>query len=94
MWVPLSELKESNPIETAEYAKAMGMHVVAADIFDDKLTLAKNLGADMVVNGTAADAIEQGLWVPQEMLCADLPQRFGYVRSPKVLQKQPESLYV
>ena len=24
MWVPLSELKESNPIETAEYAKAMG----------------------------------------------------------------------
>lgn len=42
-----------------QYAKAMGMHVVAADIFDDKLTLAKNLGADMVVNGTAADAIEQ-----------------------------------
>ena len=25
MWVPLSELKESNPIETAEYAKAMGI---------------------------------------------------------------------
>ncbi|PLK71903.1 alcohol dehydrogenase AdhP [Rhizobium sp. TH135] len=42
-----------------QYAKAMGMHVVAADIFDDKLKLATDLGADMVVNGTAADAIEQ-----------------------------------
>ncbi len=42
-----------------QYAKAMGMHVVAADIFDDKLKLAADLGADMVVNGTAADAIEQ-----------------------------------
>ncbi|MFN3319098.1 MAG: alcohol dehydrogenase AdhP [Allorhizobium sp.] len=42
-----------------QYAKAMGMHVVAADIFDDKLKLATDLGADIVVNGTAADAIEQ-----------------------------------
>ena len=42
-----------------QYAKAMGMHVVAADIFDDKLKLAKDLGADIVVNGTAGDAIEQ-----------------------------------
>lgn len=42
-----------------QYAKAMGMHVVAADIFDDKLKLATDLGADMAVNGTAADAIEQ-----------------------------------
>jgi propanol-preferring alcohol dehydrogenase len=42
-----------------QYAKAMGMHVVAADIFDDKLKLATDLGADLVVNGTAADAIEQ-----------------------------------
>lgn len=42
-----------------QYAKAMGMHVVAADIHEDKLKLAKDLGADMVVNGTAKDAIEQ-----------------------------------
>ncbi|CCF18109.1 Alcohol dehydrogenase [Pseudorhizobium banfieldiae] len=42
-----------------QYAKAMGMHVVAADIFDDKLGLAKSLGADLVVNGRAADAVEQ-----------------------------------
>lgn len=29
-----------------------------------------------------ADAIEQGRWTPQEVQSADLPQRFGYVRSP------------
>jgi hypothetical protein len=30
----------------------------------------------------AADAIELGLWVPQEVLAKDLQARFGYVRSP------------
>ena len=35
----------------------------------------------------AADAVEQGLWVPQEVLARDLPARFGYVRSPQSLQK-------
>lgn len=34
----------------------------------------------------AADAVEQGLWVPQDMLTRDLPVRFGYVRSPKAMQ--------
>lgn len=42
-----------------QYAKAMGMNVVAADIFDDKLALAKQLGADVTVNGTADDAVAQ-----------------------------------
>ena len=31
----------------------------------------------------AADAIERGLWVPQEVLVKDLQARFGYVRSPQ-----------
>jgi hypothetical protein len=31
----------------------------------------------------AADAIERGLWVPQEVLAKDLQSRFGYVRSPQ-----------
>ena len=35
-----------------------------------------------------ADAVEQGLWVPSEVLAHDLPARFGYVRSPQTLQKQ------
>ena len=30
----------------------------------------------------AAEAIERGLWVPEQMLAAHLPQRFGYVMSP------------
>ena len=32
----------------------------------------------------AADFIEAGLWVPQEMHMRELPQRFGYVRSPQL----------
>lgn len=35
----------------------------------------------------AADAVEQGLWVPQEVVARDLPTRFDYVRSPEQLQK-------
>ena len=36
----------------------------------------------------AADAIEQGLWVPQSWAAAELPQKNGYVMSPQALQKQ------
>ena len=35
-----------------------------------------------------ADAVEQGLWVPQEVLAAALPKQFHYVCSPQMLQKQ------
>lgn len=40
-----------------QYAKAMGMHVVAADIHEDKLALAKKLGADLVVDGRNIHAV-------------------------------------
>lgn len=33
----------------------------------------------------AADAIEQGLWLPVEGIAEDLPARFGYVPSPAAL---------
>ncbi|MDO9199284.1 DUF2946 family protein [Rhodoferax sp.] len=36
----------------------------------------------------AANAVEQGLWVPQDVLAADLQTRFAYVASPQALQKQ------
>ena len=36
----------------------------------------------------AADAVEQGLWLPEELHSRDLPARFGYVRSPQMLQKE------
>jgi propanol-preferring alcohol dehydrogenase len=40
-----------------QYAKAMGLLVCAIDIDDDKLALAKTLGADAVVNALHADAV-------------------------------------
>ncbi len=42
-----------------QYAKAMGLKVVAIDIAEDKLALARNLGADLAVNALAADAVEK-----------------------------------
>jgi hypothetical protein len=35
----------------------------------------------------AADAIERGLWYPQELAAAELPRRFGYVMSPAAEKK-------
>ena len=31
----------------------------------------------------AADVVEAGVWVPQEVLSSELPHRFGYVQSPQ-----------
>lgn len=36
----------------------------------------------------AADAIEQGLWVPTQFAARELPERFGYVRSPQAVGAQ------
>lgn len=41
-----------------QYAKAMGFNVVAVDIADEKLELAKKLGADITVNGQKEDPAE------------------------------------
>ncbi|MED4751985.1 alcohol dehydrogenase AdhP [Brevibacillus choshinensis] len=38
-----------------QYAKAMGYNVVAVDIHNEKLELAKELGADITVNGSEVD---------------------------------------
>ncbi len=40
-----------------QYAKAMGMHVVAVDIAEAKLALAKELGADLVINAAIEDPV-------------------------------------
>ena len=37
---------------------------------------------------SAADAIGQGLWVPQEVAANALETRFGFVRSPQQLQQR------
>jgi len=42
-----------------QYAKAMGFHVAAVDIDDEKLELAKKLGAELVVNAKKADPAKE-----------------------------------
>jgi propanol-preferring alcohol dehydrogenase len=42
-----------------QYAKAMGLHVVAIDVADDKLLLARRVGADVTINATSPDAVAQ-----------------------------------
>jgi len=36
----------------------------------------------------AADLIEQGRWAPQEMLQADMPAQFRFIKSPELLLKK------
>ncbi len=42
-----------------QYAKAMGLHVIAVDIADDKLNLAKKMGADATINAVNQDPIAE-----------------------------------
>jgi len=42
-----------------QYAKAMGLHVAALDVGEDKLALAKSLGAEVAVNAKSPDAAAQ-----------------------------------
>lgn len=41
-----------------QYAKAMGFHVIAVDVADEKLALAKSLGADEAINALTTDPVE------------------------------------
>jgi len=42
-----------------QYAKAMGMNVIAVDIDDKKLELAKSLGASITINAKTEDPVEK-----------------------------------
>ncbi|WP_197933081.1 alcohol dehydrogenase AdhP [Spirosoma aureum] len=55
-WVVISGIGGLGHL-AVQYAKAMGMHVVAVDISDDKLQLAKAVGADLVINAAEEDAV-------------------------------------
>ena len=50
-WVAISGVGGLGHL-AVQYAKAMGMRVAAVDIADDKLALAKQLGAELAVNAT------------------------------------------
>jgi len=53
-WVAISGIGGLGHV-AIQYAKAMGMHVAAIDIADDKLELARVLGAEIVVNARQQD---------------------------------------
>jgi propanol-preferring alcohol dehydrogenase len=57
-WVAISGVGGLGHV-AVQYAKAMGLHVVALDVTEDKLALARTLGADLAVNARSPDAAEQ-----------------------------------
>lgn len=42
-----------------QYAKAMGLHVIAVDVADDKLALARQLGAELTLNAATQDVVAE-----------------------------------
>jgi alcohol dehydrogenase, propanol-preferring len=59
-WVVISGIGGLGQV-AVQYAKAMGMKVVALDIADDKLDLGRAAGADRAVNALSADAVDSVL---------------------------------
>ena len=55
-WIVISGVGGLGHI-AVQYAKAMGLHVVAVDVADEKLALARSLGADAAVNGRTPQAV-------------------------------------
>lgn len=53
-WVAISGIGGLGHL-AVQYAKAMGLHVAAIDVADDKLALARSLGADLTVNAKLQD---------------------------------------
>jgi alcohol dehydrogenase, propanol-preferring len=54
-WVVISGIGGLGHV-AVQYATAMGLHVVAVDVDDAKLALAKRLGAEVTVNAATSDA--------------------------------------
>ena len=57
-WVAISGIGGLGHM-AVQYAKAMGFHVIAVDIADDKLELARKLGADVTINATQIDPVAE-----------------------------------
>ncbi len=55
-WIAISGLGGLGHV-AVQYARAMGMHVVAVDIADDKLCLARALGAELAINARRDDPV-------------------------------------
>lgn len=61
-WVAISGIGGLGHL-AVQYAKAMGLHVAAIDVAEDKLALARNLGADLTVNALHDDP---GIYLKKE----------------------------
>lgn len=59
-WVAISGIGGLGHL-AVQYAKAMGMHVVALDVASDKLALARTLGADVCVDCSGEGAVDEVL---------------------------------
>ncbi|AWN16389.1 Alcohol dehydrogenase [Salinisphaera sp. LB1] len=62
-WVSISGIGGLGHL-AVQYARAMGMHVVAIDVADDKLRLAERLGAELTINAREQDpgkAVKQAI---------------------------------
>ncbi len=59
-WIAISGLGGLGHV-AVQYAKAMGLNVVGLDITDEKLALARSVGADVTVNALSTDAAKQVL---------------------------------
>jgi propanol-preferring alcohol dehydrogenase len=57
-WIAISGIGGLGQL-AAQYAKAMGLHVAALDVTEEKLALARASGADVTVNAKAPDAAAQ-----------------------------------
>lgn len=57
-WVAISGIGGLGHV-AVQYAKAMGLHVAALDVSEDKLALARTLGADIAIDARSPDAVEQ-----------------------------------
>ena len=57
-WLAISGLGGLGHL-AVQYAKAMGLHVAALDVTEEKLALARSLGADVAVDAKAPDAVQQ-----------------------------------
>lgn len=57
-WVAISGIGGLGHM-AVQYAKAMGLHVVAVDISEEKLALARSLGADLTLNAAEVDVVQE-----------------------------------
>jgi propanol-preferring alcohol dehydrogenase len=79
-WVAISGIGGLGHI-AVQYARAMGLHVVAIDVDDAKLELATRLGAEVTVNARTSDVVAEVLkatgGVHGVLVTAVHPQAFG-----------------